>query len=336
MQTQTGCLTERTNVSNKKLILLGTGGTIAGKAADASDNVGYTAAQLSIADLTGGLTEPDGVELVSEQVVQVDSKDVDDAVWRRLLGRVNELLHDDQIKGIVIAHGTDTMEETAYLLQAVLNPAKPVVLTGAMRPSTALLRDGPQNLSDALAVAAWPGARGVVVVFAGRIHSALQVQKAHTYQTDAFDSGDAGPLGVVEEGNCRLWQPWPVTGNRSTLLGVLLTPAPWPRVEWLSSHGNATGRLVWDLLAQRQTQSQVGAGGNVLRGVVVAGTGNGTLSEGLIQALEEAQSQGVAVRVCSRCARGRVVPGPSSVFEALPLPPAKARLALMLDLVARS
>jgi L-asparaginase len=323
-------------VSNNKLILLGTGGTIAGKAADASDNVGYTSAQLSIADLTRGLTEPDGVELVSEQVVQVDSKDVTDAVWRKLLGRVHELLQDDGIKGIVIAHGTDTMEETAFLLQAVLNPAKPVVLTGAMRPSTALLRDGPQNLSDALAVAAWPGARGVVVVFAGRIHSALHVQKAHSYQADAFDSGDAGPLGVVEEGNCRLWQPWPVTGSRTALLGALLKAAPWPRVDWLSSHGNATGRLVWDLLAQRELQSQAGTRNDMLQGLVVAGTGNGTLNEGLIQALEEAQSQGVAVRVCSRCARGRVVSGDSAPFETAALPPAKARLALMLDLIARS
>ncbi len=323
-------------MSRDKLILLGTGGTIAGKAADVSDNVGYTAAQLSIADLTRGLTQPDGLELVSEQVAQVDSKDIDEAVWRRLLVRVSELLRDDDIKGIVIAHGTDTMEETAYLLQAVLNPAKPVVLTGAMRPTTALLRDGPQNLSDALAVAAWPGARGTVVVFSGQIHSALHVQKAHTYQTDAFGSGDAGPLGAVEEGNCRLWQPWPVTGNRSSLLKALNQPTAWPRVEWLTSHGHATGRLVWDLLAQRQMHLQSGATSDVLRGLLVAGTGNGTLSEGLIQALEEAQSQGVWVRVCSRCAQGRVVAGPGGTFETIPLPPAKARLALMLDMVARS
>ncbi len=318
-------------------MLLGTGGTIAGQAADASDNVGYTAAQLSIADLTHGLAGPEGMVLVAEQVAQIDSKDMDDGVWRKLLARVNELLGDESVKGVVIAHGTDTMEETAYLLQAVLNPAKPVVLTGAMRPATAVLCDGPQNLADALAVAAWPGARGVMVVFAGKIHSALHVQKSHCYQTDAFDSGDAGPLGVVEEANCRLWQPWPVTGNRSVLINALLKPARWPRVEWLTSHGNATGRLVWDLLAQRRLQIQSGADGDPVRGIVVAGTGNGTLSEGLIQALEEAQSQGVEVRVCSRCARGRVVSGgAATVFDTLALPPAKARLALMLDLVARA
>ena len=117
-----------------------------------------------------------------------------------MLQRVEACLTDPEVRGVVVTHGTDTLEETAFLLQAVLAPAKPVVLTCAMRPSTALVPDGPQNLVDAMQVASEPGARGVVAVCAGQVHSARLVQKVHTYRTDAFDSGDAGPLGLVEAG----------------------------------------------------------------------------------------------------------------------------------------
>jgi L-asparaginase len=105
--------------------------------------------------------------------------------------------------GVVITHGTDTLEETAFFLHSVLAPAKPVVLTCAMRPATALSPDGPQNVRDAIAVAATAGAQGVTVVCAGTVHSGVDVQKVHTYRLDAFASGDAGPIGYVEEGAVR-------------------------------------------------------------------------------------------------------------------------------------
>ena len=129
------------------LVVLATGGTIASRAADALDNVGYRSAQLGVDDLLRVL--PGGVPLAveGEQVAQLDSKDMDHATWQQLLRRVAHHLARPQVQGLVITHGTDTLEETAWLLQRVLAPRKPVVLTAAMRPATSLQADGPQNLA---------------------------------------------------------------------------------------------------------------------------------------------------------------------------------------------
>ena len=162
------------------LVVLGTGGTIAGAAAHAHDNVGYTAAQRTVVDLLAAVPALAGQAIESEQVAQLDSKDLDVATWQRLARAVARHLARPEVAGIVVTHGTDTLEETAWLLQRVLAPARPVVLTAAMRPATALLSDGPQNLADALAVAAVDGARGVVAVVAGRVHGAADVRKCHS------------------------------------------------------------------------------------------------------------------------------------------------------------
>ena len=155
--------------------------------------------------MSASLAVPAGVVLESEQVAQLDSKDMDFATWRALAGRVARHLARPEVAAIVVTHGTDTLEETAYFLQRVLAPAKPVVLTAAMRPATSRLADGPQNLADA-SPSRWPraGARGVVVVVAGTVHSALDVRKVHPYRLDAFGSGDAGPIARVEEGRAAL------------------------------------------------------------------------------------------------------------------------------------
>jgi L-asparaginase len=185
-------------VSGKKIVILGTGGTIAGTASAAHDNIGYTAAQLGIAELLGSVAGLQKLPLVTEQVAQIDSKDMDFDTWAQLALRCAHWLGHADVAGVVITHGTDTLEETAFFLQAVLAPAKPLVLTCAMRPATAVAPDGPQNLLDAVAVASTAGARGVVAVCAGTIHAALDVAKQHTYRVDAFSSGDAGPIGYFE------------------------------------------------------------------------------------------------------------------------------------------
>ncbi|HEX5286418.1 MAG TPA: asparaginase, partial [Polaromonas sp.] len=198
-------------MKRQNIVILGTGGTIAGRAVSTSDNIGYTAAQVGIDQLVAAIPAVgDAGPVLIEQVAQIDSKDMSFTVWAQLAGRVNHFLARPDVQGIVITHGTDTLEETAYFLQRVCQPGKPVVLTCAMRPATALAPDGPQNLLDALSVARQPGAQGVVAVCAGTIHSALDVQKVHTYQLDAFSSGDAGPLGYVEEGAIRLLRNWPL------------------------------------------------------------------------------------------------------------------------------
>ncbi|MCW5650790.1 MAG: asparaginase [Ramlibacter sp.] len=311
-------------MSAKKIVVLGTGGTIAGTAAQAGDNIGYTAAQVGVEQLLAALPQLRGQPVQAEQVAQIDSKDMTPAVWQQLAQRCQHWLAQDDVRGVVITHGTDTLEETAYFLHAALQPSKPVVLTCAMRPSTALVPDGPQNLLDAVAVAAWPGAAGVVAVCAGTVHGATDVQKVHTYRLDAFSSGDAGPLGYVEEGAVRLVRNWPaaLASRSSDALNTIAANMPWPRVEIVMSHAGAGGRLVHALVAQK------------VGGIVVAGTGNGSLHQELEAALLEAQAQGIRVVCASRCPNGRVLPKPADAFrDSEGLSPVKARIALMLALM---
>ena len=154
------------------LVILGTGGTIAGQAADAADNVGYKAGQLAVEQLIQAVPSLRNYPLECEQVAQLDSKDMDFATWQRLARAVARHLARPEVQGLVITHGTDTLEETAFFLQRLLAPTKPVVLTAAMRPATALQPDGPQNLLDAVRVASLPSARGVLTVLAGKVFAA--------------------------------------------------------------------------------------------------------------------------------------------------------------------
>ena len=311
-------------MAERKIVVLGTGGTLAGTSADPQDNVDYCAAQLGIAQLLAAIPALATLPLVSEQVAQIDSKDMDDAVWTRLARCCRHWLERPDVAGLVVTHGTDTLEETAYFLQAVLAPVKPVVLTCAMRPASALAPDGPQNIVDAITVVRWPGASGVVAVCAGGIHGAPDVRKQYTYRLDAFGSGDAGPIGYVEEGSLRLLRDWPGTVGAAphAAAAAVFAGVVWPQVEIITSHAGASGRLV---------QSLVGAG---VRGLVVAGTGNGTVHQALEQALLAAQAQGVQVLRTTRCAQGQVI-GSHAAFEtAHGLTPVQARIALQLRLLA--
>lgn len=315
-------------MSNKKIVILGTGGTIAGTAEAATDNIGYKAGQLGVEALVSGVQGLRQAEdLVVEQVAQLDSKDMDFAVWEKLAGRVAHFLSSDDVQGIVITHGTDTLEETAFFLQTLLNPSKPVVLTCAMRPASSLSPDGPQNMLDAVAVARDAGARGVSVVCAGVIHGAVDVQKVHTYRLDAFGSGDAGPLGYVEDGRLRLVRDWPLaaTGQAHAVIkkitgaGVL----NWPRVDIVMSYAGVSPGTV-KALAADGTQ-----------GFVVAATGNGTLHHALEAALLAAAARGVRVVRASRCSEGKIISKPDDRFkDSRGLSPVKARIALMLELMA--
>ena len=303
------------------VVILGTGGTIAGTAKDAADNVGYSAAQIGVAQLLAAVPALAGQALEAEQVSQIDSKDMGFAVWRALALRVAEHLARPEVAGIVITHGTDTLEETAYFLQRVLAPAKPVVLTAAMRPAKALLADGPQNLLDAVTVARSEGASGVVAVLAGEVHSGLELRKCHTYRLAAFGSGDAGPIAQIEEGRLRQHRPWPA----GEALGVFRLPAeaaPWPWVEIVTSHAGARATLV-------ETMCRAG-----VRGIVAACTGNGSLHHELEVALLQAQSAGVRIVRSSRCLGGAVI---ASAGQALPsagaLTPVQARVEMILALL---
>ena len=320
-----------------KIVVLGTGGTIAGTAADAADNLGYSAAQVGVADLLAsvpGMADAlDGHPLVSEQVAQIDSKDMRFAIWTALALRVQLHLADDDVGGVVITHGTDTLEESAFFLHAVLPAAlqlrKPVVLTCAMRPASSLSPDGPQNLLDAVALALTPDACGVMAVCAGVVHAALAVQKVHVYRPDAFSSGDTGPLGFMEEGRLRLVKNWPLTLSHQTPLPLenIAAITIWPRVEIVMNYAGGSAAVV-DALLQPLPSTPP------LKGLVVAGTGNGTLHVELVAALLRAEQAGVRVLRASRCGEGRVLPVVGSVFaDSNGLSPVKARVALMLELM---
>jgi len=320
---------------DKKIVFLGMGGTIAGKASSPDDNVGYKAAQVSVQDLLAAIPALEvalgDCEAIAEQVAQLDSKDMHHLAWTALAQRAVHYLALPHVAGLVVTHGTDTLEETAYFLSRVVPRAmvlsKPVVMTCAMRPATAHSPDGPQNLVDAVAVARSPGARGVLVVCAGVIHDAQHVRKVHPYRLNPFDSGEAGPLGFVEEGAARLLHGWPDAGAAIALMDVLASPQ-WPRVEIVMSHAGATGAMIRSLVAY--------PGDVPVRGIVVAGTGNGSIHQDMELALREAQSRGVQVVRTTRCAQGQIVGSPrgdTAHFGITALDPYKARIALMLDLM---
>ena len=306
------------------VVVLGTGGTIAGTASSASDNLGYTAAQLSAADLIRAIPALSAFNLDVEQVAQLDSKDMSFSVWRALALRCAHHLGRAEVAGIVITHGTDTLEETAYFLHRVLHANKPVVLTAAMRPATSTQADGPQNMLDSVAVALTPGAHGVMVAMAGAVHSAQEVRKVHTYQLDALTSGDSGALARVEEGVVRQLRAWPESAaicDAAKLADVLpAEEAAWPQVHIVSSHAGATALPI---------QALVSAG---LHGLVVSATGNGTLHHAVEAALIQAQSAGVKVLRATRCNDGRIVGGgDSGLRSAGALNAVKARIELMLQ-----
>ena len=327
----------------QRVVFLGTGGTIAGQAESSQDNVSYQAAQIEVGQLLEAIPglrgQLRGALLHSEQVFQLNSKDLDPSHWQQLHGRVVHYLSQADVRGIVITHGTDTAEETAYFLArtvpAALLQAKPVVLTCAMRPATSAHSDGPQNMVDALCVATTQGARGVLLVCSATVHSALRVQKVHPYRLDAFDSGEAGPVGVVEEGRFRLFDALPElleTVTHRSLSPQAPTKQDWPRVEIVISHAGANGASV------RAMCAHTAQGDSPLRGIVVAGTGNGDIHNALAQALNDAQAQGIRVIRTTRCATGSVVMAQPKgaepkLLEASPLSAVKARIALMLELL---
>ena len=309
------------------IVVLGTGGTIAGTAASPDDEVGYTPGQIAIGALLAGIELPAHTTVECEQVAQIDSRSMTHAIWQTLAQRVAHHLARPEVTGIVITHGTDTLEETAWFLQRVLAPHKPVVLTGAMRPATALLADGPQNLADAISVAREPGVSGVLAVLAGALHDALHLRKAHPLRLDdAFDSGEVGPLGLISGGRVR-WLRLGAAAGQTAAVGhpaLRLAVAEWPRVEIVASHAGATGAVVNALCAQG------------VAGLAVSATGNGSVHAEMQAALVEAQARGVAVLCSPRYGDGCWNP---QAIDRLPmvdvLTPAKARVELMLRLMER-
>jgi L-asparaginase len=324
---------------SQKIVVLGTGGTIAGIATSAVESVQYTSAlrdiDMLLADIkVRGAMMPNCL-IETEQVFQRDSKDLSLDDCKRLAQRVIHHLREPLVLGIVITHGTDTLEESAFFLANVVPRAllanKSVVMTCAMRPATSFLYDGIQNLSDAFAVACSASGQGILVVCAGAVHSAWHIQKVHPYRLDAFASVEASAVAYIEQGHVR----WLAAGlpqlPENDAIDWIDNNIAWPRVEILMNFVGADGALVRDCCAIRTD-----SGWPRVQGLVVAGTGNGTLSHSLEAALWFAQRQGVVVLRCSRCHEGQVVLS-NNANELLPVSPisspVKARIFLILTIL---
>ena len=309
-----------------RIALLATGGTIAGAAADALQTAGYQAGALGVERLLEAVPALNGLaHIEAEQLASIDSKDISYAVWNALSARLETLLARDDIDGVVITHGTDTLEETAFLLHLTVKSRKPVVLTAAMRPATALSADGPLNLCQAVTVASDPDAagRGVLVVLNNQIHGARDVGKRNTTAVQAFESPEFGVLGWVQDARVEFHRS---VARPHTLATPFAVPAEWPEVALVVSYSGVT-RIAVDAL--------VAAG---VRGLVVAGTGNGSIHAALQQALGEAVAHGVAVVRASRTGAGHVMRNGAAPDDALglvaagTLSPYKARVLLILAL----
>lgn len=308
----------------RHIVLLATGGTIAGLSVG-SGGRGYIAAQLSVGDLLSRVHGGQELPVEAEQVAQIDSKDMTHAIWHALATRCAHHLSRPEVAGIVITHGTDTMEETAYFLQCVLAPGKPVVLTGAMRPADAPEPDGPANVKDALAVAAYPNLRGVVVVMAGAVHAARWVRKVHPSRLDAFSSAEHAPVARVHDGCVESTG----TLEAGPSVAFAATPLPpsdaWPRVDIVVSHAGADGRVL---------EACIAAGA---QGIVIAGTGNATVHVQLEAAAERARRRGLLVVRATRCPEGELSPVEAVAMHPTTwMPhasPVKARIDLMLRLM---
>lgn len=310
------------------IVVLATGGTIAGAAA--SDvQASYTSGQLGVDQLIAAVPQAKKLaKLRGEQISNIGSQDMNDEVWLKLARRVNELAAMPDVDGIVITHGTDTIEETAYFLNLVVKTKKPVVMTAAMRPSTALSADGPLNFYNAVAVAANQSAigRGVLVVVNDWIHGASSLTKTSTTAVQTFLSPVRGLIGTVAYGDAEFYRG-PVGKNTSDSEFSLEGVSALPRVDIIMAYENMDGKLI-------DAAASSGA-----KGIVIAGVGNGNMTAAALSTLADESKKGIVCVRSSRVVTGRVARDVEVDDDKLglvaseDLNPQKARVLLRLALL---
>jgi L-asparaginase len=277
------------------VVVLATGGTIAG-AAGSDVQAAYTSGQVGVEQLLAAVPQAKNIAtLRGEQISNIGSQDMNDAVWLKLAKRVNELVTTPDVDGIVITHGTDTIEETSYFLNLVVKSSKPVVLTAAMRPSTALSADGPLNFYNAVAVAANKEAagRGVLVVINDWIHGASSLTKTSTTAVQTFLSPLRGLVGTVAYGNSEFYRG-PVGKHTVESEFSLDGVTALPRVDIIMAHENMDGKLI---------EAAVASGA---KGIVIAGVGNGNMTAAALEALGAQSKKGIVCVRSTRVATGTV------------------------------
>ena len=323
-----GALAAQSSQKLPAVTIIATGGTIAGEAAS-SVQAGYTSGQVGVDALIKAVPTLNKLAQVKgEQISNVGSQDMSDEIWLKLAKRINELAKSPDVSGIAITHGTDTMEETAYFLHLVVKTKKPVVLTGSMRPSSALSADGPLNIFNAVAVAADPNAagRGVMVVLNDQIHSAHDMTKTNTTSVETFMSPFRGLIGSSHFGENQYFRG-PFAKNTTSSEFSVDGVSSLPRVDILYVYEDMPGDIV---------EAMVKAGA---QGIVVAGVGNGNMPKAVMDALAAAVKKGVVVVRGSRVPLGyvgrnvEVDDDKLNFVAAEELNPPKARVLLRLALM---
>ena len=273
----------RTASQLPRILVLATGGTIAG-IADPRAAGAYKAGAISAEQLLASVPALEKIAtLKAEQVSSIGSQDMNDSVWFTLARRIQKAFDSKEVDGVVITHGTDTLEETAFFLDNVVRADGPVVLVGSMRPSSGLSADGPGNLYAAVQVAASPQSykRGVMAVLNEKIEGARGVAKSNTTSVETFTSPNSGPIGYVDSaGGIRFLQP---AGDGKRSKYNLPDVPPLPRVDIVYSHANMDALPVENAIA------------NKARGIVLAGVGDGNASKAALDALEKAAKDGILV-----------------------------------------
>jgi L-asparaginase len=279
-----------------KVVILATGGTIAGSGATSTTTVGYKAATVPVQALIDAVPELKKVATVrGEQVFQIASQNMTNDNWLKLAKRINELLQQPDVDGIVVTHGTDTLEETAYFLNLVTKSDKPVVIVGAMRPSTALSADGPINLYNAVLIAGSKEAvgKGVLVCLNDQINAARDVTKTNTSTADTFKSPELGVLGYIQGDRVAFYR-LPARKHTHESEFDISTVQKLPDVEIAYGFENVS----------RTTVDALAAAG--VDGIVYAGVGDGNPSELTEQALADARAKGILIVRSARVGNGIV------------------------------
>ncbi|BDB63747.1 L-asparaginase [Helicobacter cinaedi] len=317
----------RHNVAKPNIVILATGGTIAGAVDSSLQTTGYQAGVLSIESLLQSVPELANVaNLESEQIANIDSADMSDEIWLRLAKRVNALLKSSKVDGVVITHGTDTMEESAFFLHLVAKSDKPIVFVGAMRPSTALSADGPKNLYNAISLAANPESKGkgVMVVMNDRIQSARYVSKTHTLNVNAFASPNVGDMGYILDGKA-FFYTMPSKPHTTQSIFDVRSLKSLPKVDILYSYANDGLAVAAQALVNQGT-----------KGLVIAGSGAGSIHTNHKDKLIKLMQEGVIVVQSSRINNGIVVANAADsqlgFIGSGDLNPQKARVLLILAL----
>jgi L-asparaginase len=316
--------------SAPRIVILATGGTIAGTG-ESNDSSAYAASKVPVEKLLSAVPEIHKIAHVTgEQVCNISSQDMEAAYWLKLAARIDKLFRLRLADGIVITHGTDTMEETAYFLNLLVGYSKPVVLTGSMRASTSLSPDGPINLLNAIAVAANPesAGRGVMVVMNDRIFPARGITKAGTINPQSFAVPDSGPIGVVNYGKINFLSRAERRHTFESDFRFNMLKEPLPEIAIVYGYAGISPELV---------KSALNSG---IKGLIYAGVGNGNPSEKVLAVLAEARKRGIVIVRASRVFSGPVTldaeidDNKYGFIVADRLSPQQARILLMLTIAS--